>query len=407
MNKFLMRVPPQSPALGHGPPSGAAKPRRRAVAALSGGSQTRVRRRDRLRRAAVRVTALVVCHGRACYNWQVDAGAVRAGTCRLRMSFVTGVPICEGCALGGRGTHGVRGRAGAVGRGRRGPAADRLRLHLRLRSAHRVPQRAGPARGGRLPRARERGRGGGVALPRVRAGRPRADRPVCRRRALPGPACVRLPATAPLSHLLMAQQLGTVVYALRSHPLDLVGKDAAVIGQGSAGAFFTFLLKRAGAARVLVSDKSPARLAYSRQVGADLAVDADAVDFRSAVMEATGGRGADVVVEAVGSRDTFPLSLELAAAGATVVWFGLPEDDGGYPFSFGEFFRRRLTAHTKFGAQGEPGLESFRYAVRLIADGALDVAPLLGHMLPIEQVDEAFRIARDRTGNALKVSIKF
>jgi L-iditol 2-dehydrogenase len=225
--------------------------------------------------------------------------------------------------------------------------------------------------------------------------------------ALPGSACVRLPATAPLSHLLMAQQLGTVVYALRSHPLDLVGKDAAVIGQGSAGAFFTFLLKRAGAVRVLVSDKSPARLAYSRQVGADLAVDAGAVDFRSAVMEATGGRGADVVVEAVGSRETFPLSLELAASGATVVWFGLPEDDGGYPFSFGEFFRRRLTAHTKFGAQGEPGLESFRYAVRLIADGALDVAPLLGHMLPIEQVDEAFRIARDRTGNALKVSIKF
>ena len=81
--------------------------------------------------------------------------------------------------------------------------------------------------------------------------------------AMPGAACIRLPATAALSHLLMAQQLGTVVYALRRHPFDLVGQDVAVIGQGSAGAFFTFLLKRAGAARVLVSDKSPARLAYS------------------------------------------------------------------------------------------------------------------------------------------------
>jgi len=40
-------------------------------------------------------------------------------------------------------------------------------------------------------------------------------------------------------------------------------------------------------------------------------------------------------------------------------------------------------------------------------DGAIDVAPLLSHMLPIEKVDEAFRIARDRTDNALKVSIKF
>ena len=138
--------------------------------------------------------------------------------------------------------------------------------------------------------------------------------------AIPGSFCIRLPATAPLSHLLMAQQLGTVIYALRSHPLDLAGKDAAVIGQGSAGAFFTFLLKRAGAARVLVSDKSPARLAYSRKLGADLTVDASTADFRPAVMEATGGRGAGLVVEAVGSRATFPESVELAAPGGTLVW---------------------------------------------------------------------------------------
>jgi len=229
--------------------------------------------------------------------------------------------------------------------------------------------------------------------------------------AIPGAACVRLPDTVPLSHLLMAQQLGTVVFALRTHPLDVVGKEVAVIGQGSAGAFFTFLLKRAGAARVLVSDKSPARLAYSRKLGADLTLeigeDAGNEDFRSAVLEATGGRGADVVVEAVGSRETFPLSLELAAPGATLVWFGLPEGSDDYPFSFPQFFRRALTAYSNFGAQGEPGLESFRYAVRLITDGAIDVTPLLTHLLPIEQVGEAFRIARDRTGNALKVSVKF
>jgi L-iditol 2-dehydrogenase len=205
----------------------------------------------------------------------------------------------------------------------------------------------------------------------------------------------------------MAQQLGTVVYALRRHPLDLVGRDVAVIGQGSAGAFFTFLLKRAGAGRVLVSDKSPARLAYGRQLGADLAVDAGSTDFRAAVLEETGGRGADLVVEAVGSRETFPLSLELAAVGSSILWFGLAEGAADYPFAFDYFFRRKLTAYSAYGAQGEPGLESFRYAVRLIADAAIDVSPLLSHMLPIEEVGEAFRVARERTGNALKVSIKF
>jgi L-iditol 2-dehydrogenase len=125
------------------------------------------------------------------------------------------------------------------------------------------------------------------------------------------------------------------------------------------------------------------------------------------VLEATGGRGADLVVEAVGSRETFPLSLDLAAPGATLIWFGLPEGPGDYPFEFRDFFRRGLTAFSNFGAQGEPGLHSFRYAVRLITDGAIDVSPLLSHMLPIERVDEAFRIAHERSDNALKVSIEF
>jgi L-iditol 2-dehydrogenase len=240
--------------------------------------------------------------------------------------------------------------------------------------------------------------------------------------ALPGSFCIRLAGKAPLNHLLMAQQLGTVIYALRRHPLDLIGKDVAVIGQGSAGAFFTFLLKRAGARSVLVTDKSPARLAYSRQLGADLTVlaggadadgagatgaGADGAGFRAAVLEATGGRGAGLVVEAVGSRETFPLSVELAADSATVLWFGLPEGTGAYPFSFPEFFVRRLTAYAISGTQGEPGLESFRYAVQLIADGAIDVSPLLSHMLPIDRVEEAFHMAHDRTDGALKVSIEY
>ncbi|HEX4256714.1 MAG TPA: zinc-binding dehydrogenase [Streptosporangiaceae bacterium] len=230
--------------------------------------------------------------------------------------------------------------------------------------------------------------------------------------ALPGAFCIRLTSRAPLSQLLMAQQLGTVIYALRYRPLDLVGRDVAVIGQGSAGAFFTFLLKRAGAARVMVSDKSPARLAYSRQLGADLTVlagpgDASEDDFRSVVLAATGGRGADLVVEAVGSRETFPLSLELAAARGTVLWFGLPEGTGDYPLSFAEFFRKFLTAYAISGTQGEPGFGSFRYAVRLIDDGAIDVTPLLSHLLPIDEVEKAYQIAHDRTDGALKVSVSF
>jgi L-iditol 2-dehydrogenase len=120
--------------------------------------------------------------------------------------------------------------------------------------------------------------------------------------ALPGSACVQLPTTVELSHLLMAQQLGTVIYALRQHPLDLVGTDVAASGQGSAATFFTFALTQAGAARVLVSDLSPARLAYGRQLGADLAVDAGTDDFGSAVLAAAAPAWSSRRSAAIGGR---------------------------------------------------------------------------------------------------------
>ena len=83
--------------------------------------------------------------------------------------------------------------------------------------------------------------------------------------------CLTLPpCDLPRSHLLMAQQLGTVIYALRRCPRDVSGETAMVIGQGSAGLFFTHLLKRAGAERVIVSDLSPARLAVAEAYGVPL-----------------------------------------------------------------------------------------------------------------------------------------
>jgi L-iditol 2-dehydrogenase len=221
-----------------------------------------------------------------------------------------------------------------------------------------------------------------------------------------GEACIVLPTDGDLTHLLMAQQLGTVLFAFRQHPVDVTGRDVAIIGQGSAGAFWTWLLRRQGAASIVVSDLSSERLAYATEMGADVAVDANAADLRDAVMASTGGRGADIVVEAVGSADTFLASTRLAARDATLVWFGTPDGSPPLPLDYGAFFGKRLTAFSTFGSQNEPGLASFRWAIDLIARGEIDVAPLLSHILPLEQIGDAFRIAHERTDGALKVSVK-
>ena len=210
---------------------------------------------------------------------------------------------------------------------------------------------------------------------------------------------------APLDQVLMAQQLGTVVYATRQHPWDVAGRTVVVIGQGSAGMFWTWTLKRAGAACVIVADRSPSRLAAAVGFGADAAVDAP--DLTAAVMDRTAGAGADFVVEAVGSRETLLQSISLCRTGGQLYWFGLPDTKDPVPVDFRLFFRRKLTAFSMYGAQAEPGLVSFRVALEHIRRGEIDVRPLLSHVVPVEEIDRAFQMAETYPDGVLKVSVSF
>ena len=214
-------------------------------------------------------------------------------------------------------------------------------------------------------------------------------------------------ALPPLAEVLMAQQLGTVLFAARQHPWDVAGATVVVMGQGSAGMFWAWSLKRAGAAKVIVADRVSARLAAAPHFGADVVVDVRADDLTAAVMDHTAGEGADFVVEAVGRKETLLQSIGLCRVGGRLYWFGLPDTNDPVPIDFRLFFRRKLSACSTYGAQAEPGLESFRLALEHIRRGEIDVRPLLTHVLPIEEIEEAFELADHCADGALKVSISF
>lgn len=211
----------------------------------------------------------------------------------------------------------------------------------------------------------------------------------------------------PLPEVLMAQQLGTVLFAAAQHRWDVAGRTVAILGQGSAGLFWTWTLKRAGATRVIVADRSSSRLAAAPGFGADVLVDARTDDLTTAVMDLTGGEGADFVVEAVGRRETLLQSVRLCRTGGALYWFGLPDTDDPVPIDFRLFFRRKLTAVSTYGAQVEPGLVSFRRALAHIRDGDVDVRPLLSHVLPVEEIETAFGLADSCAEGVLKVSVSF
>jgi L-iditol 2-dehydrogenase len=220
-----------------------------------------------------------------------------------------------------------------------------------------------------------------------------------------------LPKGRPLEELLMAQQLGTVVYAVRRLP-NVVGATAAVIGQGSAGIFWAQMLRRLGCSRVVVMDLREARVTAGRRFGADMAFNNGERDPREAVREATGGRGADIVVEAAGEPDSVNLAARLVKERGILCYFGIPhakrtvpEYRDGFPFDYDTFFRSHAVTFTTSGAMLDPDKSSFRIALDLIARGDVDARGMVTHRVPFHDLSRAYELARTGADGAVKVLV--
>ena len=225
---------------------------------------------------------------------------------------------------------------------------------------------------------------------------------------LPGFWCLKLPDyDGSAEDLLMAQQFGTTIYALRRGAMDFVGKTVAVLGQGSAGQFFAWQAKHMGAANVVVSDLSPARIAQSGVFGADVAVEGDAEgnNIREAVMDVSQGRGADIVIEAVGRKETIEQSIDIAGMRGDIVFFGLPDGGAPVPFSYAKYFMKQLRSYAVVNAQSEADLSSFHKALDWIARREIDVTTMVSHRLQLEDIGRALELAHERDEDALKVAL--
>jgi len=101
------------------------------------------------------------------------------------------------------------------------------------------------------------------------------------------------------------------------------GDTVAIIGLGPIGMMFVLLAKALYRARVIAIGRRQPQLDRAASVGADETVlNDDGADPVSAVRNLTGGRGADVVIEAVGLPDVWQLAIKLLRRGGVINFFG-------------------------------------------------------------------------------------
>ena len=213
-----------------------------------------------------------------------------------------------------------------------------------------------------------------------------------------------LPTNLPLEQLLQAQQLGTVIYGSQRIS-SVTCKNVVIIGQGSAGLWFNFHLRRMGALRVIALDLDANRLKMSKQFGATHTVLNSQVDPLSAVQEILDGKLADVVIEAAGEISSIHLAIDLVRKDGEILYFGVPRAQT-FPYNFSKLFYKTCYASTVVGASIEPGQISTRIAIDLIASGVIDVRPLITHRFPFDGVLDAYEMHRTRADGAVKIVVE-
>ncbi len=140
----------------------------------------------------------------------------------------------------------------------------------------------------------------------------------------------------------LIQPLSTVINGV-DRLGNIEGKSVAVIGLGSIGLFFTWLLKQRGAATVVGLDPCEERCKFAEGLGADRTFSRRSIEVLHAVRQGSlEWQPPDICVEAVGHQmDTLNDCLELVRKQGTVLAFGVP-DHPVYAVEYETFFRKNL-----------------------------------------------------------------
>lgn len=193
----------------------------------------------------------------------------------------------------------------------------------------------------------------------------------------------------------LLEPLGVAIHAVGvSHMRP--GADVLVVGAGPIGVLALQVAFRNGAARVFVTEPLEHRRATALRAGADQVWSPE--QGAAAVLDATRGRGVDVVIEAAGTDAAIATAVAAVRPGGRIALGGIPsEDTSSFPAAAAR--RKGLTF-----AMVRRMKDTYPRAIALAASG-IDLDMLVTQRQPLVEADKAFRAAAERQGDKVVVAV--
>jgi S-(hydroxymethyl)glutathione dehydrogenase / alcohol dehydrogenase len=166
------------------------------------------------------------------------------------------------------------------------------------------------------------------------------------------------------------------------------GDTVAVIGVVGVGLSVVAAARAAGASAVIAVDVSPAKADLARTLGATDFVVSGGAPHRD-LRALTGGRGVDHAFECVGRSATITAAWRGTRRGGQVTVVGMGARNDLVQLSALDIFHSGKTLRAASFSGTDPNEQIPRLA-RAVADGLLDLAPLVTHRITLDGVGEAF-----------------
>lgn len=200
--------------------------------------------------------------------------------------------------------------------------------------------------------------------------------------------------TAPL-----IQVLTTCLHGQRRAAVT-AGQSVVVAGLGVSGQLHVQLAKARGAGPVIGVSRSAWKRELAQQLGADLTVSPGDAASRQ-IAAATGGHGADVVIESTGVVSTFADALAMVRPGGTVLLFGIyTATEGTLPFY--QLYFKEPTVICARAAKAE----DFPESIDLVAQGRIKLSALVTQVLPLGELAQAIEMLKTDVDGRMKIILE-